>query len=1345
DRDGDGVENDQDAFPNDPNESSDLDGDGIGDNADTDRDGDGVANDQDAFPNDPNESSDLDGDGIGDNADTDRDGDGVANDQDAFPNDPNETSDLDGDGIGDNADTDRDGDGVENGQDAFPNDPNETSDLDGDGIGDNADPDRDGDGVDNGQDAFPDDPNETSDIDGDGIGDNADTDRDGDGVENDQDAYPNDPTRSALEKVNNLQVERQDTSVRLFWTAVPANSIVQSYEIRRADWGGSFAPIGTISAGASEYIDSNVSNDKAYQYELVSISSNGDRSTNNPSVQFFVAYNNNPVSNLSLKQQGTHIDLSWQTTAADEVIILRGEANFPMTQINAVPDNNFTDSNVVVPNSYRYQLVNRKYFTNPIDNSNFHIDGPASDIASIKMLQPMAVSLNATKVSDGNYELSVKTSLASVTVTGSVSNATGPATISASNGSQTETVTTNGAFSLTLPVDAQANQWQINAETSTSLASASLTLLMDSSAPVLSVNGPSQINTDESSLTFTGSVTDDQKVDSVAVTSSIFGGQIFKAIVSNDGSFSVELPIEVGENQLTFVATDASGNSDQKIVTVTKENNLLPKVSITSHNYGQTLTESTVTITGLIETDLPPEQVTIKLGNISGSIKVLSARNYQFQFDNIGLVEGENKLEFKTISPVGESLLPFILNYDEAEPQYEPQLTLNEPLDGSFIRDESFVVKGEVYSPSELTVVTINGQPVDIQRTDSENYYFNYPVSFQADSITVDIDAVASNGLSTTQQATYYRDNSAPQIVVDNNLMASPAVNTINELPYTITGRVIDDNLSSLTLNGRAIQLILGNQNNEFSFTVAVNVENQVDTNIDLRAYDLSGNSTGESFVLRAESAASIDIIAPSGRTEFQSSGSSFNLQVIARVRGTMDTDRVRLAVNNQTPVFVDVNETLVNTSVVMSSDSGEHRLKMEVVNASNDVIYQTARDFSLLNEADIPLELIKTEPFNGQSGIEPNGFIAIYTNKSIDPSLLSFDVRETANGKTYINNDEPGTNFLNARGYQLVDVSRNNEIVPGGISRVPGDNLVAFYPSRAFAYNADVTVKVTYDGNDLTRFAFKVRPLPTFLTGSVFDQLDQPVANVSVELPELQRKVFTDEEGVFSFGFGDAADEALPQGTYRLVVNRGFGNPKFGVTDRLITIESGRRNSLAIIKTPVLDKQVPFNLLNSGQENEFAGGELTLDLTSARVNFADGSASGQVHVSFVEISGIDAAVTPIAYPSWVYSVQPSGIQVSGNMQLEIKMPKLYNSYDYVPNSGTYVTLIGRDSTTHTLRPVGVGVIDGYTVKSVGDLRYERLDFIGYSFVAEDKQRVLERYANGEIGLQALMAMLRTE
>lgn len=107
--------------------------------ASNDRDGDGVPDDQDAFPDDPSEHKDTDGDGIGDNADNDIDGDGKPNEVDAFPSDPKEWKDTDGDGIGDNADDDRDNDGVANKDDKFPEDPTEWLDTDGDGVGDNSD------------------------------------------------------------------------------------------------------------------------------------------------------------------------------------------------------------------------------------------------------------------------------------------------------------------------------------------------------------------------------------------------------------------------------------------------------------------------------------------------------------------------------------------------------------------------------------------------------------------------------------------------------------------------------------------------------------------------------------------------------------------------------------------------------------------------------------------------------------------------------------------------------------------------------------------------------------------------------------------------------------------------------------------------------------------------------------------------------------------------------------------------------------------------------------------------------------------------------------------------------
>ena len=72
-----------------------------------DTDGDGILDQDDAFPLNPTEWKDSDDDSRGDNTD-------------AFPNDKNEWDDNDGDGTGDNADADDDNDDVLDVDDKFP-------------------------------------------------------------------------------------------------------------------------------------------------------------------------------------------------------------------------------------------------------------------------------------------------------------------------------------------------------------------------------------------------------------------------------------------------------------------------------------------------------------------------------------------------------------------------------------------------------------------------------------------------------------------------------------------------------------------------------------------------------------------------------------------------------------------------------------------------------------------------------------------------------------------------------------------------------------------------------------------------------------------------------------------------------------------------------------------------------------------------------------------------------------------------------------------------------------------------------------------------------------------------
>ncbi|MCP4321240.1 MAG: hypothetical protein GY787_05210, partial [Alteromonadales bacterium] len=157
DDDNDGVANEQDAFPHDKTESSDLDGDNIGDNTDTDIDGDTYLNSADAFPRDNTEYLDTDGDGIGNNTDEDDDNDRLSDIKEAELNTNPLKRDTDGDGVFDNKDVaptdpelrfDNDSDGVANKVDNCPLQSNpEQLNSDGDLFGNACDLDNDNDGL----------------------------------------------------------------------------------------------------------------------------------------------------------------------------------------------------------------------------------------------------------------------------------------------------------------------------------------------------------------------------------------------------------------------------------------------------------------------------------------------------------------------------------------------------------------------------------------------------------------------------------------------------------------------------------------------------------------------------------------------------------------------------------------------------------------------------------------------------------------------------------------------------------------------------------------------------------------------------------------------------------------------------------------------------------------------------------------------------------------------------------------------------------------------------------------------------------------------------------------------
>jgi Leucine-rich repeat (LRR) protein len=251
---------------------------------DTDDDNDGVKDVDDTFPLDATESSDLDGDSIGDNVDTDIDGDNVLNINDLFPYDALESIDTDGDGIGDFRDEDDDGDSLNDAAEALRGTDPLKSDTDGDGVFDNVD-------------ALPLDANERFDTDKDSVGNNTDncplvrntfqtnsdvdafgdacdTDDDNDGVLDSVDDFPTDATKSnAVDADNDGWPTEQDSDDNN--ASVPGITFVDSDDDGLANQGG-------LTPDADDDNDGVIDSDDAFPLDVTEwLDTDGDTIGNN--------------------------------------------------------------------------------------------------------------------------------------------------------------------------------------------------------------------------------------------------------------------------------------------------------------------------------------------------------------------------------------------------------------------------------------------------------------------------------------------------------------------------------------------------------------------------------------------------------------------------------------------------------------------------------------------------------------------------------------------------------------------------------------------------------------------------------------------------------------------------------------------------------------------------------------------------------------------------------------------------------------------------------------------------------------------------------------------------------
>lgn len=1393
DRDGDGVDNDVDAFPDDPTENSDLDGDGIGDNADTDRDGDGFDNDIETSyntdPNDPQSTPpDLDGDKIPDDVDADRDGDGVDNDQDAFPDDATETSDLDGDGIGDNADTDRDGDGFANDLEAQystdPNDPQSTPpDLDGDKIPDDVDDDRDGDGVDNDDDVFPDDPAESSDLDGDGTGDNADTDRDGDGISNDYETQagtdPNDPADTPTDFDGDgipdvIDDDADNDGVLNINDAFPFNPNESS------DLDGD----GVGDNSDTDRDGDGFANDLEAQYgtdpndpgstppdldgdkipDDVDDDRDGD-GVNNDSDAF--PDDANESSDLDGDGIGDNADTDRDGDGFDND--LEAQYGTDPNDANSTPPDLDGDK---IPDD-----VDDDRDGDGVNNDNDAFPDDASESSDIDG-DGIGDNADADRDGDGisnDYEDQAGTDPNDPADTPPDQDTDGIPDVldddrdgdGVNNDSDafpddaTETNDLDGdGIGDNSDADRDGDGFDNDVETDRNTDPNDPADYPDDVAPQLTVTTSPSQTLEALNMTVAGTVIDPIQphsgLDSLYITSNHYADVNFAGIVNSDtGAFSIEVPLKLKLNALTVVAQDLSGNVSQQQITVTRISP--PRLQNITPASGSVITDETVTIAGEVHTYLPVDELQLRVNDSQLSpISTGVDGVYRYELLNVPLGYGNNLFNHSITSADGTDAQQISLNYtpEGAENIPPPSIEVLSPVEGGLLNQDSFRLSAQIESSAGPLTVKFNDTTL-LEPTDTTTIFnLNELVAFEngQDELTVTIEAIDSLDKLTTLSATFKRDNTAPVVLLNNVLDVSPAINGITTSPYLISGSVSDENLTSLLINDQSISLQPSATANTYNFVASLQISPGATLPVIIQAFDRSGNQTQTEYLLNNTVTASISALLPENNAEFignidqGGSAQPIQVQVVARVdEVTGDETVVAYLEGSNSPVTLTSNGDLASGTIDIPGDTQAHTIVYELQDAQGNTITQDSINVSVVNSADVPLQLTRIEPTNNAQYIEPNAPIEVYFNREIDVSQLQLVVNETLHGKTWINNDPLGTDFIRAKGYQLENVNRDFEPVTGQITPIPGNTAVSFTPDRYYGFNADIYLEVVYNGEQLDRTTFKVRELPTFINGIVVDQFGQPLAGIAVSLPELDRTTSTNGDGGYAFGYQETGEQLIPGGQYQLLINDGFGNPQFGTVNTKISVQQNHLNNVTRQTLQELNRDIPFYNIATGQVSQLAKGDLTLDLSDARVLFNNGRTNGAVHAQFLPFEHLGVQSWQSALPHWGFGLQPKGIAVEGDAEISFKIPELRGSYDYFdPEVYPYVVILGYNPDGQVLEPIGVGQVENLSVNSVGELHLSSLDYLAYALVSSTLNDTLIDYANGLISLPQLKAALQS-
>ena len=1139
-------------------------------------------------------------------------------------------------------------------------------------------------------------------------------------------------------------------AVQLNWAPGDAPTPPSGFHIERAlHPAETYERITEQAVTGNTWSDSTVINGNGYRYRVIAVNGAVASEPSAPAA-IFAVWNDQAVSGLQAQRTPpAGVALTWDGSGSDSFRVERAGEDGNYGSVAQTTASSASDS-LAWNHAASYRVIGLRRFTDPFDGSTVERAAPPSAAVTVAALPPLVLNVEGGTPSPEG--LVFPPAVGEFLAVGGKYTPVGLAARIRANGpaGQVNTIGQSGEFSLNLPAAGQG--WTIVAQDPAypdRSASVVIVVQRDTTAPVVTIDQPSQSETAEEVARISGTARDAQSdLARLVARSNRYPGVDFAVEQGDSGRYTAELALQPGDNLITVIATDRSGNTGSASVTIKRNASAKPTVRILSPADGTRIEDTKVDVVVEVSSSAGPDQLRVVFRNQAHFPEQASADGrYSFSFPNAQLSPGVNTLTASAMTPGGngQASVHVVQGKKDEDPKgLPPQIRLHYPGANRTMTTPNVNLSGEVEVSVPPAAMTLDGAPVTLTRRGATLYGFSAGVTLSGEH-SFTLRATDGDGQAATQNVRLSFDDAAPQLMLDE-LQPAPAINTVRERPYRLTGTATDAHLSGVSVNGDGLLLRpLGE--NRYAFEWNASLPTGQDLNVLAIAWDTAGRETRQNYILRADATAVMEVLQPLEGAEVAVPQLPGTINVMVRALAE-EVAEIKAGIGN-TDTSLGRDGVVFGGALPLAgiAQDGTALIQFKAYNEAGAQIGHATVRVRVQTLQDVPLAVQETVPANGQADTLPNIPVTLRLNKPIDPAKLSVTVRETVHGMSY-DTRTPVPSELVVLNMDPVRVDRDLVTVAGNVAPMPGNVLFAYYPQRDFAYGARLLVEVRYDGAELHRFEFFVRELPTFAQGIIGEPGGNGLQGIRVSLPELGLTTVTGSGGIFSFGSGELDERRIRGGRYLLRINEGFTDPRFGEGLRRVVVEDGVVNRLGVIRLLPLSDDVPFTRMSGGAgQVRSAKGEVEWNFNGARLVFPDGRLGGEAQTQFLPRELGSFPASPLGITSWLYATQPPGIAVEGTVAVRFHLPAEFGSYSGVPPNGTRGLIVGWDPQSDAIVPIGVGrVEDGEYIRSER-MELKSLDALGVSFNRFDPEYLqwLADYGEGRISLAQLIQKIRSD